>query len=192
MPGRLTNRKLGLDGDLGDVFATPFDKVDNGLRRDLAHLDQWLPYRRESGIGVRRAGDVVEADDGNIFRHTQTRFVDGPDRADCRNVVVSEKRREGMLPCEELLGEGIANAGGRIDAFELDSQLGANANFELLCYFADSAPTHSGIRADGLTLDEGDFFVTEIAKMFQGQPCGALVIEDDVGHVFDAFMPRHP
>ena len=38
--GGLTSHKLGLDGDLGNVFPAPFDEIDNGLRRDLPHLDQ--------------------------------------------------------------------------------------------------------------------------------------------------------
>src|SRR6266481_224825 len=116
------------------------------------------------------AANFVEADDGNVFRNAEARFVDRPNRADRGNVVVSEKCRKGMLPCEQLLGEGIANGRGRIDAFELGGQFRANANFELLGYFADCVPTHGGIRTDGLPFDEGDFLVTEITKMFEGQP----------------------
>src|SRR5713101_3815925 len=122
--GGLTNHKLGLDGDLGNVFPAPFDEIDNGLRRDLPHLDQWLAHRCESGIGVRRAGNIVEADDGNVFRNAEARFVDRPNRADRGDVVVSEKGSKRMLPCEQLLGEGVTNGGGRVDAFELGGQFG--------------------------------------------------------------------
>src|SRR5260370_9591254 len=66
-PGGLTNHKLGLDGDLGNVFPAPFDEINNGLRRDLPHLDQWLAHRFESRIGGRRAGNIVESDDRNDF-----------------------------------------------------------------------------------------------------------------------------
>src|SRR6266513_1518568 len=61
-------------------------------------------------------------------------------------------------------------------------------NAELLGHFADRAPAHGGVRANGLSLDEGDFFVTEIAKMFEGQPGGTLVIQHDVGQTFDSLV----
>src|SRR5882762_1788432 len=166
--GGLTNHKLGLDGDLRNVFIARFDEIDNGLRRDLPHLDQWLPHRCESRIGVRRAGNIIEADHGNVFRNAEARFVDRPNRADRGNVVVSEKCRKGMLPRQELLGEGITNGRGRIDAFELRGQFGTNANFELLGYFADCVPTHGVILTDGLLSYEVAFLMTEITKMFQG------------------------
>ena len=93
-----------------------------------------------------------------------------------------------MLPGQVSLGEGISNAGRRIETFELDGQLGTNANAELLSDFADRVPTHAGIRTHGLPPNEGDFLMAEIAKMFECQPRGARVIQNDVGHPFDAPM----
>src|SRR6266851_1683157 len=185
----LANHKLGLNGDFRHVFAAAFNLVDDGLRGDLTHFHKWLPYRGQSGIGVCCAGNIVEADNGNVFRDTQARFVERPDRADGRNVVVSKECCEGMFPCQEFLGEGISNGGRRIDALELDGQFGANANAELLGHKADRVPTNGGIRTDGLTSNEGDFLVPKIAKMFEGQPRGALVVQDDVGHAIDALVP---
>src|SRR5207244_8227819 len=85
----------------------------------------------------RRSWNIVEADNGNILRHTQARFANRPDRADCRDVVVSKKCSERMFPCQELPGEGISDGGRRIDALQLDGQLGANANGALRRHFAD-------------------------------------------------------
>src|SRR5260370_18521130 len=121
--------KLGLDGYCGYVFPAPFNEIDNSLRRYLPHLDQWLAHRCESGIGVRRAGNIVEADHGNVFRNAEARFVDRPNRADRGDVVVSKKCCEGMLPRQELLGEGIPNDGGRTDAISVDGQFAPPSSF---------------------------------------------------------------
>jgi len=51
-------------------------------------------------------------------------FVERPDRADGRNVVVGKKRGERMFPGQELLGEGISNSRRRIEAFELNGHSG--------------------------------------------------------------------
>src|SRR6266513_372719 len=93
-----------------------------------------------------------------------------------------------MFPRQNFLSEGISDGGRRINDIELDGQLGTNANAELLRHFADRAPAHGGVRANGLSHDEGDFFVTEIAKMFEGQPGGTLVIQHDVGQTFDSLV----
>jgi len=108
-----------------------------------------------------------------------------------RNVVVSKESCERMLPSQELLGEGKPNAGRRIEALQLDGQLGTNTNAELLRNLADRVPTHGGIRTHGLSLNEGDILVTKIAKMFEGQPRRTRVVENDVGHAIDTLMPRH-
>src|SRR5260370_32742591 len=63
-PGGLTNHKLGFDGDLGNVFRAPFGEIDNGLRRDLPHLDQWLAHRCGSRSCVRRSRNLVATEDG--------------------------------------------------------------------------------------------------------------------------------
>src|SRR5882762_11962475 len=186
----LTNDKLGLDGDLGHVFTAALDEIDDRLRGDLPHLHEWLPDSGKSWIGVGGPGNVIEANNGNVFGNAQACFVERPDRADGRDVVVSKKRSERMLPGQELLGEGISNAGSGIETLELDGQLGTNANAELLRYLADRVPTHAGIRTHGLASNEGDFLVTEIAKMFEGQVRGARVVQDDVGQAFDAAMAR--
>jgi hypothetical protein len=94
-----------------------------------------------------------------------------------------------MLPCQELLGEGISNGGRGIEALQLNGQLGTDSNADLLGHLADCVPTYGGIRTDGLSFDERDFLVTKIAKMFEGQPRGTLVIQDDVGQAFDSLMP---
>src|SRR6266581_5804836 len=187
----LTNHELRLNGDLGNVFAAALDEIDDGLRGDLPHFYKWLPDGGQAGIGVRCSGNIVEAHNRNVFRHTQACFVERPDRADGRNVVVSKKCRERMLPSQELLGEGISNAGRRIEALQLDGQLGTNANTELLGHFADRAPTHRGIRTHRLPSNEGDFLVAQIAKMFQCQPRGPRVVQDDVGYAIDELMSRH-
>ncbi len=88
-----------------------------------------------------------------------------------------------------MLAEGISNGRRGIDAVELDGQLGTDSNVELLRHLADRVPTRGRIRTDGLAFDKGDFFVTEIAKVLERQPRGALVIQDDVGQAFDALMP---
>src|SRR6266851_3082479 len=67
---RLPNHKVRLDGDLFHVFAALFDLIDHRLRRDLPHLRQWLPHRRQTGIRERRPWNVIKADDGNVSRQT--------------------------------------------------------------------------------------------------------------------------
>ena len=190
-PGGLANHKFRLNGDFGDVFASSFDQIDDGLCRDLPHLYEWLPDGGEAGVGVRGARDVVEADNRNVFRNTEAGFADRPDRADGRNVVVSKKCSERLFPGQELLGEGISNPRRRIEALQLNGQFGTNANAELLRHLTDRVPTHRGIRTHGLPSNEGDFFMPEIAKMFERQPRGTCVVQYDVGQAFDALMPCH-
>src|SRR5205809_6088270 len=145
-PGGLANHKFRLNGDFGDVFASSFDQIDDGLCRDLPHLYEWLPDGGEAGVGVRGARDVVEADNRNVFRNTEAGFADRPDCADGRNVVVSKKRSERLFPGQESLGEGISNPRRRIEALQLNGQFGTNANAELLRHLTDRVPTHRGIR----------------------------------------------
>ena len=70
----------------------------------------------------------------------------------------------------------------------MDSQLGTNADAELLSNLADRVPPHGGIRTHCLPLDESDFLVAEIAKMLEGQVRGARVVQDDVGQAFDPLV----
>src|SRR5262245_9348671 len=83
--------KLRLDRDGGDVFFFFFDLIDEGLRGDFAHAHERLTDGGERGIRERRAWNVVEAHDGNVFRHAEAHFLQRPDGADGGDVVVREQ-----------------------------------------------------------------------------------------------------
>src|SRR6516225_3572970 len=60
------NHELRLDRNLLHIGSSAFDSVDKRLRCNLSHPEEWLTYRRQSGIGERCTRNVIEAHDGNI------------------------------------------------------------------------------------------------------------------------------
>src|SRR5882672_1006563 len=158
-PRRFTHHKLRFDGDLLHVFAAPLDLIDDSLCRNLPHPYQRLSNRSEARVGVGGSGNVIESNHGDVLRHTQACFLDRPDRTDGGNIVVSKKRREWLLPRQQLFGERVSNPWRRIGSFQSNGQLGPNRNVHLLGHFTDRAPPYGGVRTDRLPLDEGDLFV---------------------------------
>jgi len=114
--------------------------------------------------------------------------VERPDARDGRNVVVSKKRSERMFPGQELLGEGISNAG-----VESKPRVEWSARDECECRVAAplrrSRPAHAGIRTHGLASNEGDFLVPRSRRCSRARR-GTRVVQDDVGQAFDAAMAR--
>src|SRR5712664_403064 len=131
-PRGFAHDKLRLDGNLRDVFSSPFDLIDDRLRRNLPHPDQRLSNRGKAWVGIRRSRNVIESNHRDIFRHAQTCFLDRPDRTDGRYIVVSKKRGERLLPRQQLFREWVSNPWCRIGSFQLNGQLGPDKNVQFL------------------------------------------------------------
>src|SRR6266850_4917586 len=173
-PRRFTHHKLRFDGDLLHVFPAPLDLIDDSLCRNLPHPYQRLSNRSEARVGVGRSGNVIESNHGDVFRHTQACFLDRPDRTDGGNIVVRKKRREWLLPRQQLFREWISNPWRRIGSFQLYGQLGPYENVQFLGDLTNRAPAHGGVRTDRLPLDEGDLFVPQFFQMLECQSCCSL------------------
>src|ERR1700676_211497 len=181
--------KLRFDGDLGYVFGVAFNLVDDRLRRDSSHALKRLPDRGQVGVVEGRGGNVVEAHDRDVLRHAQAGFSEGPNRADCGDVVVGKQCGEGLLTGEQLLGERIAEMRGGNGTLYLDDQLRANADAQLGGGFAYRVPAHGGVRTDRMPFQEGDLLMAKIPKMSEGQAGGHLVVQDNVGHALYVPVP---
>src|SRR5579859_4663349 len=84
------------------------NSFQQSIRRDFAHSAQRLANCRQTGILKRSALNVVEADDGNIFRDSAASFSNRANRADCSHVVESEERREFLAGGEKPLRHFIS------------------------------------------------------------------------------------
>src|SRR5438094_7553122 len=73
-PGGLANHKFRLNGDFGDVFASSFDQIDDGLCRDLPLLSECLLAGVEPGVGFGAPGTAAEAAIGTFFRTPKAGF----------------------------------------------------------------------------------------------------------------------
>jgi len=149
---RSAHYKLGLDGNFRHIFSFAFDEVDKGLRRDLSHAFERLTNRGQPRVVECRGWDVVEAHDGDVLGDSQAGFAKRPDRADRRDIVVSEERSKGLFAGEKLLREGISDLGRGDGAVNLNGELRAYHKAELRGGLTNRSPSDGGIGAGGMTL----------------------------------------
>jgi hypothetical protein len=79
---------------------------------ESAHVLQRLPDGGEARNDVGGSLDVVEAKDGDIFRHLQTGIVKRSYGSDCGDVVEAEDSGEVSAAKQELVDAGIAKLRG--------------------------------------------------------------------------------
>ena len=96
---RLAYHQFGFEHDrLGIRLVRRLDAPQQQLCGDLAHSPQRLADGGQAGRVVHGAGDVVEADDGDVAGAGQASIHDGTHRAQRSNVVEAENRGEVACP----------------------------------------------------------------------------------------------
>ena len=143
-----------------------------------------------------KCGDlnVVEADDGEVFRHAQAGVSERADRADGRRVVEREQRRELDVPAEQFLAERVAFLVCRLGreyfvflfAAELQRELRRNLDAQRIGRGEDRARAVLRVGAAGLSAEQRDAAMTELFQMCERELRRAIVIDDDVGEPFHA------
>src|SRR5277367_7120469 len=94
-PGRFANDQLRLHHNF---FRELLVRIRNHIQQYLSpftsHFAQRLPNCSKAGLVIGGAHDVVEADDRNIFGHTQAGIVNRANDPDRRDVVEAKDGRE--------------------------------------------------------------------------------------------------
>src|ERR1700739_3761668 len=161
-PRRLSHDKLRLDCEFRLVMSALLDALNHRFCRNLSHPQQRLPHGGQGRISKGRPWNVVESHHGHVFRDSQTRFTERPNRSDRGDVIVGEHRCEGPPAGQTFLAAGVADHWRLIRTLNLRSQLRSNAHSKLCCYFHNRIPTYCGIGTEGLALQERDFLVPEL------------------------------
>lgn len=81
------------------------------LRGHLTHSAQWLADGGQAWRVIGGAGDIVEADDGDILRAAQTGIDDGTNGADGGDIVETKDRSEVAARGQEIADDGISKLG---------------------------------------------------------------------------------
>jgi hypothetical protein len=90
----------------------------------LAHLIERLSNGCQGRVMKSRRGHVVESYDGDVFGRPQSGFAQSLDRADGRDVVEGEERRERLARRKQSLRRQIAGLRRGFVPFELRDQRG--------------------------------------------------------------------
>src|SRR5437868_3829482 len=95
---RVPYHQAGLKQDLRwgrvGLFFAAQDAAENHLSGSLSHVPEGLLDRRQATNLIGGALDVVEAEDRNVFGHTQAELVQGTDCAHRADVVKGKQRRK--------------------------------------------------------------------------------------------------
>ncbi len=196
--GRATDDEFGLDESVlraafqsGPGLACEIDLMEDGLRCEDAHVMQGLAYGREAWVLEGGAGDVVEADDRDVFRDAKAGLAEGADCADRSGIVEGEERGEAAAVGEQALRGVVAGLVCGDVAFELGDELGIENDAELRHGRTDGVPANTGVGAEGLPLDEGDAPVAKAVEVLDGERSGTFVIEQNVGDAFRLVVTGH-
>ena len=101
-------------------------------------------------------GDVVEADDGDVFGAAEAGVRDGADGADGGDVVEAEDGGEVAGAGEEVAYDGIAEFRGPGVGFEIDAELGVDGDADTFGHGEDAIPAEVGVGDLALAFHEGD------------------------------------
>ena len=115
--------------DLNDVrpFLFRRDTSNQGLGSEAAHFHQRLPDGGEGRDVERGTVNVIEADNGNIGRHMQTRILHRANGADCRNIVERKQSRKRNARSENFLGSSVTQLGRGRDPSNCAVRLGSTS-----------------------------------------------------------------
>jgi hypothetical protein len=120
-PAGLALDQLGLDNrPLGEQRARG-DDLEQHPRGDAPHIIQRLANRGQGRMDVSRFGDVVEADEGDIFRNPQAPDADRVQHCESARVARGKDRRRPIRPVEQRMSRPAA---GLIIEKTLDHQGG--------------------------------------------------------------------
>ena len=189
--GRFADYEFGFEDDgFGVGFGGGLDALEEGLDCDLAHAAEGLADGGEARDMVGGAGDVVEADDGDVVGAAEACVGDGADGADGGDVVETEDGGEVAGTGEEIADDGVAKLGGQGVGFEIDAELGVDGDAYTRGHGHDAFPAEVGIGYLGLAFYEDDAAMAEVVEVLEGNECGVVMVEDDVGVAFDFLVSR--
>jgi len=106
--GRFPNDQLWRDGKFFRVILEALHALEKDACRGFTHIVQWLANSGEPRVVVARNVNVVESDDGDVFRYTQIRIAQSANRTDGRNVIERYERGEFAPVLQKLLDNGVA------------------------------------------------------------------------------------
>src|SRR5277367_925824 len=159
--GGAADHQFGLYGDLFAEAFRPVELVQNALRGDATHVGHGLADSGKAGIAERRYLDVVEPDDGNVFRNAQAKIFQGAHGADGRQVVERNQGRETLATGKQTLHYGIAQLWRRSILIELNGELRFDGDAYFLGDIDQTLPAFIGIRAERLATHEGDVAMSQ-------------------------------
>ena len=138
--GRFPNDQLWRDGKFFWVVLEALYALEKDACRGFTHIVQWLANRGEPRVVIARNVNVVESDDGDVFRHTQIRIAQSANRTDGRNVIERYERGEFAPVLQKLLNNGVAKLRRSQIALELDGEIWRNFDNEIASDGHDAAP----------------------------------------------------
>jgi len=176
------------EGDFRNKGSALLDAVEKGLCGDGAHFEEGLVDGRKRRDGERGEVDVVVADDGNVVGNFEAGFVEDDHGAHGGSVVIGEESGEGELGGQQRFRGKTADIGSVRGVFELEDEFRVDGEIQFGGNFLDSVPARGGVRTGGRPTEKSDLSVAKVEEMLKDEPCGAMVIEDDVGDVGDVLM----
>ena len=132
LSGGFADYQFGINLDaVGKLFMREF--LEQGDRGLSAHLLERLADGGEARNDVGGSLDVVEAEDGDVFRDFETCIVEGSDAADGGDVVEAEQGGKVFALEQKLLRDRVAKRRGVEVFVELDDEIVGDFEREGLC-----------------------------------------------------------
>ncbi len=169
------------EDDFGVGIGRGFDALEEGLDGGFPHAAEGLADGCETRGLIGGRGDVVKADDGDVFGAAEASVGDGADGTDGGDIVEAEDGGEVTSACEEVADDGIPEFGGPGVGFEVDAEFGVDGEADAFRHGHDAFPAEVGVGCLALAFHEGDAAVAEIVEMLEREKGGAVVVEHDVG-----------
>jgi hypothetical protein len=162
--GRFPNDEFWRDGKFFWVILEALHALEKDACRGFTHIVQWLANSGEPRVVIARNVNVVESDDGDVFRYAQIRIAQSANRTDGRDVIERYERGEFAPVLQKLLDNGVAKLRRSQIALELDSEIRRNFENEITSDGNDAAPTIIRIGTERLPANERDVTMTQLMQ----------------------------
>lgn len=176
------------ENDFRNKGSALLDAVEEGLCGDGAHFEEGLVDGRKRRDGESGEVDVVEADDGNVAGNAEAGFVEDDHGAHGGSVVIGKESGEGELGGQQRFRGKTTDVGSVRGIFELEDEFRVDGEIQFGGNFLDGVPARDGVRTGRRPAKKSDMSVAEVEQVLKDEPCGVVVIEDNVGDVGDVLM----
>lgn len=192
-PGRFADNEFrGEPDDLRKSLLWILNTFDQNLGGGPSHRMQRLSDGSKAWVGVGGDQNVIETDDRDVAGAGESGIFDGPNSSDCSSVVEAEDRRKVAGTFKKFVDRRITKIGRPGVFLQINAELRLDYNSEPLRDGMDGPPARLGIKRERLSLHEGDAAVTKVVEVLQGEACGMVMIENNIGNTGNVEMGGDP